>query len=344
MDHVAIDLGGKESQICVRRNGGEIVEETRCATRQIGKYLAKMPPSRVVLETCAEAFAVADQARVAGHEVVVVPALLVRALGVGERGLKNDRRDAQNLSRASCQMERLPQVHVPTPESRERKSLCGMREVLVTTRTKLINSVRGWLRGGGIGAPRTGGTGTFTRRVREHLERNSRSLPGFVARQLHTIDLVDEQICEAEKELTLLAKTDATAKRLMTVPGVGPVTSIRLIAAVDDISRFSSAHTFQSYFGLTPGEDSSSEKQRRTAITKAGAKAVRWALIQAAWSAWRTRQEHPMVQWAKNVAERRGKRVAVVALARKIAGVLYAMWRNGTTYNPLHRAVPESLV
>jgi transposase len=211
-----------------------------------------------------------------------------------------------------------------------------MREALVATRTKLINSVRGWLRGEGIGAPRTGGTGTFSLRVRQHLERHERVLPGFVARQLHTIDLVAEQISEAEKELTSLAKADATAKRLMSVPGVGPVTAVRMIAAVDDVSRFASAHTFQSYFGLTPGDDSSSEKQRRTGITKAGAKAVRWALIQAAWSAWRTKPQHPIVQWARAVAERRGKRVAVVALARKIAGILYALWRDGSRYDPLH--------
>ena len=82
----------------------------------------------------------------AGHEVTVVPASLVRALGVGSRGIKNDVRDSRHLSEASCRMQRLPSVHVPCLRSRELKSLCTLRESLVTARTKLMNSARGWLR------------------------------------------------------------------------------------------------------------------------------------------------------------------------------------------------------
>src|SRR6202022_3580330 len=110
---------------------------------------------RVVLETCSEAFAIADAAREEGHEVRVVPATLVRSLGVGARGIKTDRRDARALSEVSCRIN-LPSVHVPSVESRERKALCGMRECLVEARTKLINSVRGWARGQLRGI-RTGG-------------------------------------------------------------------------------------------------------------------------------------------------------------------------------------------
>src|SRR5881392_4256511 len=109
MDHVAIDLGGKESQICVRRSDGTIVEEKRVRTYALARYLEKRAPSVVVLETCAEAFRVADAACEAGHQVKVVPASLVKSLGVGAHGVKNDRRDAQNLSAASCRMgEMLP--------------------------------------------------------------------------------------------------------------------------------------------------------------------------------------------------------------------------------------------
>src|SRR5689334_9563359 len=104
MNHVAIDLGGRESQICVRSSDGAIIAEDRWPTRSLKKYLEKLSPSRVVVETCAEAFGVADMARAAGHDAVVVPATLVRALGVGARRLKNDVRDARNLSEASCRI------------------------------------------------------------------------------------------------------------------------------------------------------------------------------------------------------------------------------------------------
>ena len=118
----------------------------------------------------------------------------------------------------------------------------------------------------------------------------------------------------------------------MTVPGVGPVTAMRFVAAIDDVSRFGGAHSVESYLGLVPGEHSSSERQHRTGITKAGATKLRWALVQASWSARRCRPHDPMVAWATQVELRRGRRVAMVALARKIAGILYALWRDGSTY------------
>jgi transposase len=101
--------------------------------------------SRVILETCSEAFRVADLALSHGHEVRVVPATLVRSLGVGARRIKTDRRDAQVLSEVSCRID-LPSVHVTTELARERRSMCTMREELIAPRTALINCVRGWLR------------------------------------------------------------------------------------------------------------------------------------------------------------------------------------------------------
>lgn len=342
MDHVAIDLGGKESQICVRSASGQILEERRWPTKDLRKYLQGRGPSRVIMETCAEAFAVADAAREAGHEVAVVPAMLVRALGVGERGLKNDRRDAQHLSSASCRMERLPTVLVPSARSREWKSMCNMREGLVTARTKLVNNVRGWLRTQGLGTVRTGGVTTIEARVREMLAKLQRPVPGFVERQLEALTHLTKQIVAANRELAGMAKGDATARRFMTVPGVGPVTALRFIAAVDEVDRFADAHRLESYFGLTPGESSSSDRKRTTSITKAGASRVRWVLIQAAWSAWRTRPNDPMVLWAKEVATRRGKPIAITALARKLAGILRALWVQNTVYDPFHHATSKA--
>ena len=127
----------------------------------------------------------------------------------------------------------------------------------------------------------------------------------------------------------------------MTVPGVGPVTAVRFLAAVDEIGRFADAHRVQSYFGLTPGEASSSDTKHRTGLTKAGSSVVRWLMIQAAWSAYRTRPNDPMVLWAKAIAERKGQsNVAIVALARKLVGVLFTLLRDKSTYNASRRAEP----
>jgi transposase len=338
MNHVAIDLGGRESQICVRSSDGSIVEERRELTKRLPGWLKKQPHSRVVVETCAEAFWVADQAKAAGHQVRVIPATAVRALGVGARGVKTDRRDAQVLSEVSTRIE-LGSVHIPSTESRDRKTLCGLREGLVGARTMLINTVRGWLRRQ-AGRPRAGAAETFPRRVREHLANAKAELPSAIERQLQVIDDLSARIAEADKELEAIASQDATCQLLQTMPGVGPVTSVRFTAALDQVERFPNAHALQSYLGIVPGENSSSDRQRRTSITKAGSPEVRTALVQASWTLRRVRPKDPMVLWCLEVEKRRGRRVAIVALARKMAGVLYAMWRDGKRYEPERSAAP----
>jgi transposase len=120
----------------------------------------------------------------------------------------------------------------------------------------------------------------------------------------------------------------------MTVPGVGPVTAVRFVAGLDDVQRFKSAHHVASYVGLVPGERSSSDRERRTGITKAGSTALRRVRIMAAWCARRARRKDAMQRWADEVERRRGKFVAICALGRKLAGMLYAIWRDGTVYDP----------
>lgn len=334
MEHVAIDIGSRESQICVRSPSGEIVLERRHATSELKEFFGGHSPSVVVLETCAEAFAIADLARDAGHKVRVVSATLVRELGVGARRIKTDVRDARALSSASCRMD-LPAVHVPDTLSRERKTICGMRDGLIESRTKLINAVRGWLRATAR-RPKSGTAENFPKRIRGLVGEP----PTYVAAMLDALDALTKQIDVLDAEIAKQAKSDETCRRLMTAPGVGPITAVRFVAALDTHERFESAHRVQSYLGLTPGEHATSMTKYRTSITKAGCSRTRWCLVQAAWVAWRRRPGHPIVRWAREVEKRRGKRTALVALARKLAGVLYAMWRDGRNYDPERGAMP----
>lgn len=335
MQHLAIDLGGTKSQICVRTADGLIVHEQALETARLGPYLKRQPASRVVLETCSEAFGIADLAASFGHEVRVVPATLVRSLGVGARRIKTDRRDAQVLSQVSCRID-LPSVHVPTDLARQRRSMCTMREELVATRTALINCVRGWSRTQ-LFKIRSGATTTFPKRTRDSALATANGLPEYVERMLQVIEALNQQIAPADEELQRLAEEDSVCQRLMSVPGVGPVTSLRFIAALDDVSRFPTAHSVQSFLGLTPGEHSSSERQQRLGITKAGPAPVRRALVQAAWNLRRYRPLDPISRWAAQIEQRRGKFVATVAVARKLAGVLYALCRDGSVYEPNHQ-------
>jgi transposase len=329
MEHIAIDLGGRESQICVRNEAGEIAREMRLPTERLPTWLRQQPAGRVVMETSAESFWLADEARAAGHQVRVVAASLVRTLGVGARRTKTDQRDARVLSEVSSRID-LPSVHIPAVAARQRKSLCRMREELVEARTKLINCVRGWMRGQAMRVKKRG-PASFSMRVREAA---GGAPPAYVERVLKVIEELTVQILEAEKELDQLAKQDEVCRRLMSVPGVGPLTSLRFVATVDELGRFSDAHHLEAYVGLVPGESSSSERKQRLSITKAGSPKLRWALVQAAWSARRCRPEDPMVQWSNEVEKRRGRKIATVALARKLVGILYAIWRDGSIYDP----------
>ncbi len=253
MEHVAIDLGGRQSQVCARSADGTIVKEGRVATSELAAFLADRPKSRVIVETCAESFRIADAALLLGHEVRVVPATLARSLGVGARRTKTDKRDAQALSEVSCRVD-LPSVHIPSLTSRERKTLCGMRDGLVAARTQLVNTVRGWLRTQGVKI-RSGGVETFPPRVRAACP----TLSTWVVRQLRVIENLSREIEDADRELTATAKADPVCKRLMSVPGVGPVTSVRYASSLDVIERFEDAHAAQAYVGVTPGENSSSD-------------------------------------------------------------------------------------
>lgn len=246
MQHVAIDLGGMESQVCVRSADGNILQERKVATGRLEGYLRGQPT------TCSEAFGIADAAVAYGHEVRVVPATLVRSLGVGARGIKTDRRDAEVLSEVSCHL------------ARERRSMCGMCEELVSSRTALINCVRGWARTQLLKI-RTGDVMTFPKRVRDAALGTGNGIPEYVERRLLMIDASNEQVARSDKDLEELAEQDPVCQRLMSVTGVGPVTSLRFVAALDDRSQFPSAHAVQGCLGLTPGERSSSQHHESAA-------------------------------------------------------------------------------
>lgn len=331
MEHVAIDLGSRESQVCRRSEDGKIIESLRVKTSELGRYLEKRKqgPARVIVETCSEAFHIADVSKQLGYEVRVVPAKLAKTLGIGARGIKTDERDAAILSEVSCRID-LPSVHISSETARELKALSTSRERLVDARTMLINNVRGWLRTQAIVMPGRY-CATFPAKVR--------ALPGgnppHIERLLETVELLNLQIQAANEDLVAHTKSDVVYERLMTVPGVGPVTAVRFVAALDTTERFPNAHAVQSYVGLTPGEWSSGARTQRTGITKAGATALRRALVQAAFCAMYSKKHRfdPMVAWAHRLKERRNTCVAVVALARKISGILFAIWRDGNRYD-----------
>jgi len=165
-------------------------------------------------------------------------------------------------------------------------------------------------------------------------------LPGqlrsLIAPRLAVMLPVNRQLAYSDEVIEHLAAHDPRIQRLRTVPSIGPVTAAAFLATLDDAHRFHHAHEGAAYLALVPRQFSSGDTQRRGPITKAGPGRARWLLIQAALSILRRRppEAETLRTWALRIATRRGKHVAVVALARRLAGILYALLRDGTVYPP----------
>jgi transposase len=312
---------------------GEVVLERTIGTSEIDRFLAKRSPSRLAIESCAESRKVALMAREHGHQVRVVPTSFVRSLGVGARRIKTDKRDARSLAIASFRLgDELPQVHIRSDETAAIQDLVRARASLVSMRTMAINFVRAQLRKELLGRGPRGTAQTFCARVRE-LVGETPSLE--VSAHLKIVDALNEQITELDSRMKETSKASESATRLQAITGVGPIVALAFLAAIDDPKRFASVSHVASYLGLSPGENTTGGKVRRTGIVAAGQRQMRTLLVQAAHvmlNARKTRE--PMAAWALELERRRGRKVAVCALARRLAAIMWAMLRDGTRYDP----------
>jgi transposase len=147
---------------------------------------------------------------------------------------------------------------------------------------------------------------------------------------------LNTQLAYSDEAIEQVASQDERVQPLRTVPSIGPVTAAAFVATLDDAQRFRHAHQVEAYLGLVPREFTSGETQRHGRITKAGHARMRWLLIQAAVSILRRRppEAEALRAWALRIAARRGKHVAVVALALRLAGILYALLRDGSVFDP----------
>src|SRR5215831_2257590 len=243
---------------------------------------------------------------------------------------KTDRRDARALADANLLGAYRP-AHRLSHVQRQVRGRLGVREALVRTRTRSISLIRALLRQRGYRVP-SGGAEGFSDRV------DALALPGqlrsLIAPLLAVMLPVNRQLAYSDQVIERLAAHDPRIQRLRTVPSIGPVTAAAFLATLDAAHRFHHAHGVEAYLGLVPRECSSGDTQRRGPITKAGPGRARWLLIHAALSILRRRtpEAETLRTWAVRIAARRGKHVAVVALARRLAGILYALLRDGSVF------------
>jgi len=270
-----------------------------------------------------------------GHAVIVADPNYALMYGQRARRIKTDRRDVAALAEA-CRLGIYRAAHRVSAAQREVRRVVRVRELLVRMRTQTINQVRAQLRQEGIRLP-AGAAETVETRL------DALALPEALRAGLAPLRAVlasvASLIAAATADVAARASADPVVCRLRTVPGIGPITAVTYRAALDTWERFGDAGASTAFLGLVPREDSSGTRQRKGAITKAGPGPVRALLVQAAWVVWRQRQGRAALHaWVERLAARRGRRIAIVALARRLARILYAIWRNDTVY----QAVPSA--
>jgi transposase len=169
-----------------------------------------------------------------------------------------------------------------------------------------------------------------------------------VAPVLTLLDVLETQVRLLDDQVMQQVAEDPDVARLQTAPHVGPITSAAFVATLDTPTRFASGTQVASYLGLAPRDDSSGDHRGAGRISKTGSTRVRYLLVQAAWGVLRSpaTQAFAMRRWAEALATRRGKRIAVVALARRLARLLFAMWRDARPFDPVAavgRATPATV-
>lgn len=251
---------------------------------------------------------------------------------------KTDRDDAVKLAELSAAGQ-LPTVHLPRGDVRQWRQTIAYRMTLVDRQTAVKNRVRAIL--AMVAEPWPSGKNGWTAEARTRLASLARPLAecgpedlwrGMLALELQTLEHLRDQIAAVEMRLAAVAAGDKRVARLQTIPGLGPRTAEALVALLDDPHRFRSARHVSSYLGLVPRQFQSGMMDRRGRITKRGSRRVRRLLVQAAWTALRW---NPTLRrrFERLTRGHRGRRkIAIVAVARQMAVIAWAMLRDGTTW------------
>ena len=338
MQSVGLDWASKEVRFAVAQNGKIVERGTFRGLDGLARMLADRPRSRVAVEAGRQGWVIHDRITAAGHEACVMDTTRTRQAGIGQHGRKNDKLDADALA-LSLDGGRLPAAHVLSPERREIREALQVRAHLVEERAKTIVMVRGLVsaHGESIGSC---DTDHFTAKLAgTSLTKATRKV---IAPLVAMLARLDEQLAILEPRTAELVAKEPVARKLMSVPGVGPIVALQFISVIDDPKRFRNAHQVGSYLGLAPREDSSGgpDKQKLGHITKAGNGVLRALLVQAAWCSCSTRGhgDDPLASWVRTLKKRRGNKIAVVALARKLAGILWALWKRDQVYEPARLA------
>ena len=297
--------------------------------RQVEGFFAALPPTEVVLEACGGSHHWGRRLSALGHRVKLIAPQYVKPFV--KRG-KNDRIDAEAISEAAARPT-MRFVPVKSAERQAQASVLSVRELLVKQRTQLINALRGQAAEFGIIAAKgAGNAAALAARIAGDAE-----LPIVVKEMLarlgQEIARLNETIAALDKKLAALHRASPVSRRLCEVPGVGQITALTATLTVDP-DQFKSGRHLAAWVGLTPKERSTGGKRRLGAISKQGNERLRQLLVLGAMAVIKVAKpgHRYATPWLLRLLERRPRRVAAVALANKMARILWAMMTSGESY------------
>lgn len=336
---IGIDLGDRMSRFCVLDATGAIVEQGSFSMTLEGlrAAFAPRPSVRIALEVGTHTAWVHDALMHLGHEVVVFDAADFARREGGKR--KSDRHDALALARAvHMDDQRIRRVQMRPPRMREALAVVRLRDVQVRIRTQAVNAVRGSMKQFGIRLPQHSPE-SFPSKIREHLDELSKRQRIAVTPMLDMLDAINTTIKNYDREIERLAKEEfPEAQRLEQIPGVGVLTALVVLLVIGDRTRFHRCRDVGAYLGLVPRLWDSSSINPQLGIEKAGDGLARRILVQAAHHKLsRQTCDDDLRTWGRGLCERgakRGKKIAAVAVARKLAVTMFSMLVSGEDYDP----------
>lgn len=330
--YCGIDFHKNTSTFCVLDKEGSVIEPpTTVRTCRLVQLFSNRKNYHIGIEATGGANDMVEKLKSSGHKVTMIDTVRFKAIGIG--GKKTDEKDARAIADI-LRLNYVPEVYHKSLRSRRIKSLLVHREMVVQSRVNLTNHIRGLLREYGITMPQ--GPEAFWRLIGTRLQ----ELEDVILREnlawlVAQARFFKEREAVFNEQIKILAQNDERVERLQTIPGMGPITALLMVAIIDDQNRFEDSKKFGSYVGLTPREFSSGDKRRLGAITRSGPEMLRRYLIHGARALLLHTNANSIDlnrRWAFKVKERAGMNKATVALAHRNARIAFALLRNGTRY------------
>ena len=329
---LGIDLGKNICSLAGMDDSGRVVMRRRMRRESMVMFVSKLPACTVAIEACCGAHHLGRILEAQGHTVRLMSPEYVRPY---VKAHKNDDRDAEAIAEAATRPT-MRFVALKSEEQLAMQTLHRARDRLVGERTALMNQLRAILLERGVVVRQ--GPFQLNQRVRALLDDQTDALSPrvrtLVADMLEQWRSLDERIAAFDREFAAQARSDEAARRLATIPGIGPMNATALVAAVGDARTFARGRDLAAWLGLVPRQSTTGGKPRRLGITKRGSKYLRKLLLQGARSAMpRLAQTDTWLgAWLRGLLARSHPNAVVVALGNKLARIAWAVLRYGGSF------------